>query len=319
MSDPQDSSSTSPDYAPIGITNSLADILQMYAPNMQTGQITYYTNDQAGYIYLHHGQVIHAVLNEVEGEDAVYTMLQWEFGSHTFDEGILAHKRSILRPLEELLFDCARRADRHQQDPDGSALIDSRPRMVEGTKTTALLSSRTQGGVPRLTVIGGDQPPQSYDLEDEFTYAGRAETNTIVLPYGSVSGKHCMLIRNGSDILIRDLNSSNGTMVNGEVITEALLKIGDIVQLGDVTFRFESAIKRPKLTGKPPTPSAALLNKHTTPISRPGSVAVSLDKPLTFAPASAPKKSKVPVVIIILLLLAAGGGAAYYWFYLMPH
>ena len=57
-------------------------------------------------------------------------------------------------------------------------------------------------------------------LEQEYTHVGRAAGNEIALPYPSISNRHCIFVQSGPDIVLRDLNSSNGTYVNGEIISE---------------------------------------------------------------------------------------------------
>ena len=47
---------------------------------------------------------------------------------------------------------------------------------------------------------------------------------------------------------MRDLNSSNGTYVNGEQITEAILRPGDNIQVGVIDIKFVPGVRRPKLS-----------------------------------------------------------------------
>jgi hypothetical protein len=63
---------------------------------------------------------------------------------------------------------------------------------------------------------------------------GRDSTNQIVLDVNFVSRKHAQLvILDSGQVLIKDLNSTNGTFVNGNRITEAYLRAGDVVKCGN--------------------------------------------------------------------------------------
>jgi len=56
----------------------------------------------------------------------------------------------------------------------------------------------------------------------------------------SVSSHHCEVQLHGSEILIRDLNSTNGSFINGEKITEKVLKPGQTLRLGQVELKLEA-------------------------------------------------------------------------------
>jgi pSer/pThr/pTyr-binding forkhead associated (FHA) protein len=48
----------------------------------------------------------------------------------------------------------------------------------------------------------------------------------------SVSSHHCEVLLRGSDVVIKDLNSTNGTFINDEPVTESVLKPGQTLRLG---------------------------------------------------------------------------------------
>jgi len=206
--------------------------------SLRSGQITFRSAESYGFIYIQHGRVLHALCGATEGEEAIYSMLTWPGGGFSLDEGILPHKKTVNLTWEQLLFEGARRAD--------VGMTGSKP--PTGTITTIEPATiRTQDSLPRLTVTRPDLPPIVYELEKEYTHVGRASGNEISLPYPSVSNRHCIFIMSGPDIVLRDLNSSNGTYVNGEPISEVVLRPGDLIQMGTVDVKFEPGVKRPKL------------------------------------------------------------------------
>ena len=93
--------------------------------------------------------------------------------------------------------------------------------------------------MPRLVVLSEGLTGRSHELKAEKTTVGRVEDNTFQIPDSSVSSHHCEVLLKGSDVVIRDLNSTNGTFINGQQITEAVLKPSQILRLGQVEVRLE--------------------------------------------------------------------------------
>src|SRR5213596_3542873 len=80
---------------------------------------------------------------------------------------------------------------------------------------------------------------RTYELKVEKTTVGRVEDNAFPIPEPSVSSHHCEIILRGNDVVIKDLNSTNGTFINGEKVTEAVLKPGQLLRLGQLELRLE--------------------------------------------------------------------------------
>ena len=80
---------------------------------------------------------------------------------------------------------------------------------------------------------------RSQELKAEKTTIGRVEDNTFQLAEASVSSHHCEVLLRGDDIVIKDLNSTNGTFINGEKIGESVLRPGQTLRLGQVELRLE--------------------------------------------------------------------------------
>jgi len=94
--------------------------------------------------------------------------------------------------------------------------------------------------MPRLVVLSEGLTGRSHELKAEKTTVGRVEDNTFQIPDPSVSSHHCEILLRGSEVVIRDLDSTNGTFINGQQITEATLKPSQILRLGQVEVRLEA-------------------------------------------------------------------------------
>ncbi len=90
---------------------------------------------------------------------------------------------------------------------------------------------------PVLVLIAG-APQRSYPLFTEETVLGRAPGNSIAIPHPLVSSRHLKIVRRKEAYAVVDLQSANGTRVNGVRVTSKDLKQGDQIQVGGYTFFF---------------------------------------------------------------------------------
>jgi len=83
-----------------------------------------------------------------------------------------------------------------------------------------------------------NQESDCWELAQELVVMGRDSSNAIVIKDPTVSRQHCQIEKRGSSFFITDLDSQNGTFVNGKRIIEAKLKHGDEMLIGKYTIRF---------------------------------------------------------------------------------
>jgi len=81
---------------------------------------------------------------------------------------------------------------------------------------------------------------RTHELKVDKTTIGRVEDNTFQIAEPSVSSHHCEILLKGSDVMVHDLNSTNGTFINGEKVSESILKPGQILRLGQIEMRLET-------------------------------------------------------------------------------
>jgi len=106
----------------------------------------------------------------------------------------------------------------------------------------------------KLVILNQGMTGRTFEVNVDRTTVGRIEDSTFQIADASVSSQHAEIVRQGADLLIRDLNSTNGTFINGEKISEAVLKPGQILRFGQVELKIDD--------GKPvsaaaPAPAAA--------------------------------------------------------------
>jgi len=89
---------------------------------------------------------------------------------------------------------------------------------------------------PRLLAIAGPLKDSSFALPSGEIHVGRDPSNLLSISDPSLSRRHCALVRDNEGYKIRDLDSRNGTSVNGVSVKEAQLRHGDQISVGDSIF-----------------------------------------------------------------------------------
>ena len=179
--------------------------------------------------------------------------------------------------------------------------------------------------MPTLTIQLPGQSPVEHISHDEVITFGRMPGNAFVLPDPSVSQSHARIIRIGGDYFLKDLKSTNGTLLNGRPIKESRLHDGDTFKLGEVVATFHLAPS----TVPAPSPSAPMpASVPTPPLPPPPQPAPASDLEksdtaiLSAKAKTSPLKPIVPTVIVnppaapprrkspVALLVAVLGGVA---------
>jgi pSer/pThr/pTyr-binding forkhead associated (FHA) protein len=90
----------------------------------------------------------------------------------------------------------------------------------------------------RLVVVQGPNVGSVYPLVEHKLLIGRGEECQIALDDASVSRVHVEVLRTEHGLMILDQGSSNGLRINGADLPSAMLRSGDVVELGDVRLKF---------------------------------------------------------------------------------
>ena len=103
--------------------------------------------------------------------------------------------------------------------------------------------------IGKLHLVSGTVSGRVFELAQDRVNVGRDDDNVICLDHITVSLHHAILVRIGTHYKVRDLISTNGTFVNGERMTGAELRHGDVLCFGEVEMRYEEpgyAVAEPK-------------------------------------------------------------------------
>lgn len=142
----------------------------------------------------------------------------------------------------------------------------------------------------KIILSKGDKVLREIALCKERMTIGRRPDNDIVIEDLAISGEHAVIETRNGDSILEDLNSTNGTQVNGQPVQKHFLQDGDVVDLARFRIRyvvddFESkhqasknshlsgkggAIARIKVLNGPNAGKEILLDKPLTTLGRPG-------------------------------------------------
>ena len=112
----------------------------------------------------------------------------------------------------------------------------------------------------KLVILNQGMTGRTFELNADRTTVGRVEDNTFQIGDPSVSSRHAEILLRGTDIVIKDLNSTNGTFINGEKISETVLQPGQVLRFGQVEMKIDDGkpvTAAPAPAPAPPAPAAA--------------------------------------------------------------
>jgi len=162
--------------------------------------------------------------------------------------------------------------------------------------------------MPRLVAQSSEFSGTSFELTGPELSVGRLEDNNIQLAHASISGHHAVLTLDEQDYVLKDLDSTNGSRVNGEKITSQKLRRNDMVRFGNIELLYDSEHAPP---GRPMPSLSERVNLAEC---------ATKGRSADFVNASPIKKkvrgserSRWPLVITILLVLAIAGMGYFAW------
>ncbi len=110
-------------------------------------------------------------------------------------------------------------------------------------KTRIRKPASNVGSIPKryeaaVVIVSGYAEGMEYPIELEYTVIGRDKTAGIALKDPLVSRRHAAVIYQNGSFQLRDLESTNGTILNGTMIEAAPIKHKDKFRIGDTVMQF---------------------------------------------------------------------------------
>ena len=128
--------------------------------------------------------------------------------------------------------------------------------------------------MPKMIVSIDEVVIKEVQLTKDRTTLGRRPYNDIVIDNLAVSGEHAVIHMNGPEVVLEDLNSTNGTYVNGKAIKKQALQNGDGIEVGKYKIKFvgdsagDNFDKTMVVRARPPAaPDAASISGTAPPVA----------------------------------------------------
>jgi pyruvate/2-oxoglutarate dehydrogenase complex dihydrolipoamide acyltransferase (E2) component len=154
----------------------------------------------------------------------------------------------------------------------------------------------------RLVLSLDGQVLAEYNMSKERYTVGRLPDNDIRIDNAAVSGHHALVINILNDSFLEDLNSTNGTYVNGKLIKKHALQHGDVITVGHHALRFvdgeaeepQDEFEKTMVIG--PRAAARLSIPQAAAAPAPAPAPAAAAQPGFAAPPMAQKKGKLQVL-----------------------
>jgi pSer/pThr/pTyr-binding forkhead associated (FHA) protein len=154
--------------------------------------------------------------------------------------------------------------------------------------------------MPKMIVSIDGVVIKEVQLTKDRTTLGRRPYNDIVIDNLAVSGEHAVLQLTGNEVFLEDLNSTNGTYVNGKAVKKQLLQNNDTVEIGKYKIKFineapgatfeKTMIIKPGMVPTMPKPGAPAVATAAA-AAKPAAAAAPVAAPMASASADAANAS----------------------------
>jgi hypothetical protein len=212
---------------------SLEEALLRAGEKKEIGCLLVWKGPELIHLYVKDGYVIRAFVGSKEGETAVEMALRLASVNYTWLRGVLPPQGDKLTFINIKSYVAK----------SSSA---TKPKMIE-TNRLALVDKKEKEGESkfRYYLVPQDKLTEKVYLTKTSTVLGRNETSDVVVAHSDVSSRHCILDIQTRGVFILDLDSTNGTYVNGALVRDGYLNPGDRIELGPYAFVINREVLTP--------------------------------------------------------------------------
>lgn len=229
----------------------LTDLLQHYAQAGKTGTFDVTGPGNSGQICLNSGIVTHAETDDNHGDSAFFQILSWEGAPYEWHEGDGSHPVTMSAPVEELLLQfIVRQSEGTLPGPATAETTGLLPTAAGRKRETRLVPKGSIRYRLEFAIQSHEIAPMRYTITLPELTAGRTPDNALCVPDTSVSRRHAQLNVLGDSVLVRDLGSKNGTLIDGHPISQGLLRHGQIMTLGEVNCTLSVTVEAAPAAGQ---------------------------------------------------------------------
>ncbi len=202
------------------------ELLQHHAQTGRTGMFQVECPDGESFVYLMSGVVAHVQSPSLHSEVALWELLALKNPRYVWHDGRTPRQMTMSGSVQDLML----KGIQVQASGELDRLKSQQRMMV----TTRNIEDSVMLYVMTLDVRSNEISPFQFIIRTRQARVGRAPENELTLNDTSVSRKHAVLILNQDAVLVRDLGSKNGITINGQAMTQGLLRDQDVLTIGEV-------------------------------------------------------------------------------------
>ena len=207
----------------------LQDVLQHYGQIGQTGKFVVDCGGCKGEIYLVTGIVAHAEIDRMHGEMAMCEMLGHVNANHEWVDAVTPRRMTMSSQVQDVILRCI-------QLQSSGEFQRAKEEAGKSSVTKSLVENEAVYLI-RLNISSAEIPAFGYTIRQKQVRVGRNLDNDLPLNDTSVSRRHALLIQNYESLLVRDLGSMNGVKVDGQPVTQGIVRDGQLLLIGEVAVR----------------------------------------------------------------------------------
>jgi hypothetical protein len=249
------------------------EILERLARRRVTGCFHIFTVNESANIFFRDGLIVAAIKGQVEGGQVVKQILEWKSVHYLWQPDAVAPPSS-LQPLKIVVHDFLARPDESgplekapvaaESAPGGSSGASVRVIPAKGKSTgplpvitseqaASLTATKTFSLSPDdraaldaallkkypLVLVPLETPEKRLKITRVSNLTGRNPACDLAISHPSISRQHCLLQLTERGLHVKDLDTTNGTRVNGIALKEGYISAGDKLTIGHVHFMVE--------------------------------------------------------------------------------
>jgi hypothetical protein len=239
------------------------EILERLARKRLTGCFKVFTPLESANVYFKKGIVVAAVKGEAQGEAALRQILEWKEALFVWQPDLAAPApplKTVSIKMEDFLgrpsvsknTALVKTVPPEAEAATASPLVSPVPSGAVAARTTATKSMTATAATRsahddellkkyRLALVSVQNPAKKFRIKQVTSLIGRNPGSDITISDPSISRQHCLLQLADRGVHVKDLNTVNGTRINGITMKEGYINVGDKLTVGHLAFVLEQA------------------------------------------------------------------------------
>ena len=195
----------------------------------QTGELLILNKDESIHVYVDNGFIVEAKGTSEEGEAAVIHALNLEASNFVWAAEVKPMKKDLKLDIRQYVL---RHSLNRDQQIAQSLMVQKRETLALPRTDSKRLGHKDGTEDMRFYFVSSVDPMGKIRIKKAITLVGREIYCDWAIEDARISRRHCVLQTASRGILVRDLQATNGTFINGNLVADGYMKPGDKLSLG---------------------------------------------------------------------------------------